>query len=264
VVGCFNVSAAGGSSGAIKEVVERFPVPMTAKMPDYERPKIVAAYNGQVRANAAAAEKAAAEKAEAERKAKREAELKAKLAAQYGSVATSQQSGAKSLFKTPTPAPNPLSRDTISLKEDHASAKFLVRTPTPPPRPQYPPYGAAYSWSAVIVSMTVNQNLIMPITVRNLSSQTWPAGGAFRLSYHWYRGGAELIHDGARTLLPAAVAPGASVTLAAKLNAPPSAGVSACRWDMVQEATGFQQATTTWFSEKGVAMSAPQTVTVVP
>jgi hypothetical protein len=46
------------------------------------------------------------------------------------------------------------------------------------------------------------------------------------------------------------------VTLNAKVIAPPSAGNSALTWDMVLE--------NVWFSDKGVAMSAPQNVTVTP
>jgi len=137
--------------------------------------------------------------------------------------------------------------------------KHALLTPTapppPPPRPQYPPYGAAYSSNAVLASLKVKQTVFVPVTVRNLSSQTWPAGGAFRLAYHWYRGGGEIVHNGARTFMPAAVAPGASVTLNAKVIGPPSKGVATLRWDMVQE-------NGPWFSDKGVAMSAPQNTTV--
>lgn len=213
-------------------LINVFAAPMTAgRLSGDDRQRVRAAFDQALEDKAQAERRAAADKAVADRKAaadKAEAERKRKaiLAAQSATIGT-QESG----------------------------AKYFVKTPTGPPRPQYPPYGVAYSSNAVLASLTVNQTVFVPVTVRNLSSQTWPAGGAFRLAYHWYRGGGEIVHNGARTFMPAAVAPGASVTLNAQVIAPPSIGVATLRWDMVQENVA-------WFSDKGVAMSAPQNLTV--
>lgn len=181
----------------------------------------------------AAADKLAADKAAAERKAAAD-----KLAAERNAPTALAR---KHAFLTPTAPPPTLPP--------------LLPPPSPPPLPKYPPYGAAYSSNAVLASLKVKQTVFVPVTVTNLSSQTWPAGGAFRLAYHWYRGREEIVHDGAHTVMPAAVAPGASVTLNAKVIAPRSKGVATLRWDMVQE-------NGPWFSDKGVAMSAPQNLTV--
>lgn len=132
-----------------------------------------------------------------------------------------------------------------------APTKVVLPTPTPAPL-----YGAVYT-GGTPATMKVGQAVTVPITVQNTSSQAWPAGGAFHLAFHWYRGGALLVRDGDRTFITTAVAPGATVNLMAKVTAPPTAGASVLQWDMVQEGV-------TWFSDKGVPMSAPKNVNVTP
>jgi hypothetical protein len=122
--------------------------------------------------------------------------------------------------------------------------------------PAEPLYGAVYIGGNPPAAIKAGHVVDVPVIVENTSSQTWPAGGAFRVSYHWFRGGARLA-DGDRTLLPSAVAPGATVTVNAKVTAPSRAGDATLQWDMEQEGSS-------WFSDKGVAMSAPKAVSVKP
>jgi O-Antigen ligase len=90
--------------------------------------------------------------------------------------------------------------------------------------------------------------LTVPVTVRNDGLVTWPAGGsqAVQLSYHWHdpAQGRIVVFDGLRTRLPADVAPGRQVTLAAPVLAPPQPGAYTLQWDMVQEGV-------LWFSAHG-------------
>jgi hypothetical protein len=105
--------------------------------------------------------------------------------------------------------------------------------------------------------MKVGQSVGVTVTVQNTSSQTWPAGGVFHLSYHWFRGGSQIVHDGTRTVFLTAVAPGGSGSVLANVMAPPTAGAAVLQWDMIQEGV-------TWFSDKGVPMSAPKNVNITP
>ena len=107
------------------------------------------------------------------------------------------------------------------------------------------------------MTMKVGQVAMVPITVQNRSSQAWPAGGVFHLSFHWFRGGVQIVRDGDRTFMTAAVAPGATVSLTAKVTAPATTGATVLQWDMVQEGVA-------WFSDRGVPMSAPKSVNVTP
>ncbi len=157
--------------------------------------------------------------------------------------------GQKAMF-LPTPTPFPTSMKNAHF---HPGASAAVPTPTP----AYPLYGAVYTGGNPPATMKVSTSASVMITVQNTSSQTWPAGGAFHLSYHWLRGGSQIVHDGNRTLFPAAVVPGASASLTAKVTAPPTPGATILEWDMVQEGV-------TWFSDKGVPMSAPKNVNVTP
>jgi hypothetical protein len=150
----------------------------------------------------------------------------------------------------PTPTPPPFSRvreASIHTADLHAA----------PPKPVYPAYGAVYTGGNPPATMKVGTAATVMVTVQNTSSQTWPAGGNFRLSFHWFRGGAQVVHDGDRTLLPSAVPPGVAVSLMAKVTAPWTIGAATLQWDMVQEGV-------TWFSNKGVPMSAPKSVNVTP
>ena len=84
--------------------------------------------------------------------------------------------------------------------------------------------------------------LLMHITVRNISTELWPAQGnddgtrSIRLGNHWRsRFGRMLREDDVRAKLPHDVAPGETVSIALRLEAPRKPGVYKVEFDMVQE-----------------------------
>ena len=86
------------------------------------------------------------------------------------------------------------------------------------------------------------------ITVVNRGAYPWPAEGDYRLAYHVYTESGELYEfNGARTLLPRAVAPGEQITLSAQI-APLPVGTYIIRFDMLHEGA-------TWFSDEAVPPS---------
>ncbi len=102
--------------------------------------------------------------------------------------------------------------------------------------------------SQIPSSLQSGQALAIPVTVANVGRGIFPAGGAFPvdLGYHWFDAfGKTVVWDGARTALPADLAPGASVTLNAKVTAPTAGGSYTLKLDLVQEGVG-------WFSSQGV------------
>ncbi len=109
------------------------------------------------------------------------------------------------------------------------------------------PYGATYQASTFAIG--AGTMITVPVTVTNTGSLTWDANSAFRLAYHWYKGSTLVTWAGLRTILPAAVGPGGSLTLQASVQAPPSAGTYTLQWDMVHELV-------TWFSSQGVTPAA--------
>lgn len=157
----------------------------------------------------------------------------------------------------PTPTRSVLASASGMKKAGGVDLSGFSSPPAATPTPKYPPYGAVYTGGAPPATMKAGQTLSVFVTVQNTSSQTWPAGGSFHLSFHWYRGGAQIVRDGDRTFLPVAVTPGVTINLTAKVTAPPTTGAATLQWDMVQE-------NVTWFSDKGVAMSAPKNVNVTP
>jgi hypothetical protein len=180
------------------------------------------------------------------------------------SVTLKAGEGAARAFPTPTPTINVAAAAVLETAKRPGPEKAPVSPPpptvrqaTPTPTPVYPPYGAVYTGGNPPATMKAGTAASVAVTVQNTSSQTWPAGGNFRLSFHWFRGGVQVVHDGDRTLLPSAVPPGATVNLMAKVTAPWTIGAATLQWDMVQEGV-------TWFSNKGVPMSAPKNVNVTP
>jgi len=108
-------------------------------------------------------------------------------------------------------------------------------------------YGAGYDVSSVPKTATFSAPITAPVTVTNASSFAWPAAGAtpVRLAYHWTDLAANTVAwDGQRTLLPADVAIGASVTLNATIATPKTPGTYVLRFDMVREGVA-------WFSTNG-------------
>ena len=95
----------------------------------------------------------------------------------------------------------------------------------------------------------VNAMVTVPVTITNAGSATWQPG-AFNAAYHVYASsGAVVVWDGVRTALPAAVAPGQSVTLNVIVKMPSAVGSYILRFDVVQEGVA-------WFSGQGVPMGS--------
>ncbi|MCB9706082.1 MAG: sulfatase-like hydrolase/transferase [Myxococcales bacterium] len=78
------------------------------------------------------------------------------------------------------------------------------------------------------------------MTLRNLSDEPISEASGDRLAYHWRdRSGAIIHHDGRRTRLPEALAPGEAVTLDALLEAPSAPGSYLLQWEPVREQRGW-------------------------
>ena len=98
----------------------------------------------------------------------------------------------------------------------------------------------------------------VPVPVRNDGPLTWHAGseGNPRLSYHLYDEQGRLVtYDGRRTELPADLAPGSTLTVDAKIDAPAVAGTYLVEWDLVLEGSG-------WFRDLSASEASPSTSTV--
>jgi hypothetical protein len=109
-------------------------------------------------------------------------------------------------------------------------------------------YQASYT-SPVPSTLLVCQRLALPVTIANESPFVWQPSGTnvYNLGYHWlYPSGKVAVFENPRTRLPAAVRPGGTVQVLARIQAPPRAGRYLLVWDMVQE-------NVTWFSLKSAA-----------
>jgi hypothetical protein len=114
--------------------------------------------------------------------------------------------------------------------------------------------------------MTAGETREVLVGVQNAGLATWPREGAqsVQLSYHWDPGGdpgateyrSRDQFEGRRTILPRDLAPGATSTIAALVDAPVRPGQYLLRWDLVGGGTN-------WFS-KGGTPTADQPVTVEP
>lgn len=103
-------------------------------------------------------------------------------------------------------------------------------------------------WSEVVVPevAVAGSDLAVSATVENVSGERWMPIGATRVaaSYHWEsESGERVAWDGARTPLPAPVAPGQSVALQLRVRAPASPGSYVLVLDVVRE-------NITWFSTR--------------
>ena len=108
-----------------------------------------------------------------------------------------------------------------------------------------PTFGAVYTVPASALGPR-GATITVPVTLTNAGSLTWDPAQKFDLAYHLFTpSGAVFVWDGARTLLAAPVAPGASVTLNATVTLPGTAGSFALKFDLVQEGVS-------WFSGQGV------------
>jgi lipoteichoic acid synthase len=130
--------------------------------------------------------------------------------------------------------------------------------PVPPP-----PYPRAFAIDAAAPRLLVtSQEVAVPATVVNAGSGAWDPT-RLHLSYHWLwivprelarRSRTVPYHDGIRTDLGDAVAPGGRVAVQARILAPAWPGVYWLQWDMVEEGV-------TWFAQ--VAPRQPRTLVVV-
>jgi uncharacterized membrane protein len=97
----------------------------------------------------------------------------------------------------------------------------------------------------------------VPVTLRNVGSQTWHSRGQLpvRLSYRWWTAdGALLLVDSMRTDLPHRVEPGNKIKLDAWVRTPSEPGQYILEWDMLREGDA-------WFGDMGAEMLR-QVVTV--
>jgi hypothetical protein len=95
----------------------------------------------------------------------------------------------------------------------------------------------------------------VPVQVRNDGPLTWRSQGegSPTLSYHLYDAQGRLVtYDGPRTELPADLAPGATLPISAKVEAPATAGTYLVEWDLVLEGSG-------WFGSLSGGAATPST-----
>jgi hypothetical protein len=107
-----------------------------------------------------------------------------------------------------------------------------------------PVYGATYQ-TAPNFGAALNTVTTVSVTLTNNGSLTWQPG-AVNLSYHLYAASGNVyVWDGLRTALPAAVAPGATVTVSAIIRVPNTAAQYRVAFDLVREGVA-------WFSTQNV------------
>ena len=114
-----------------------------------------------------------------------------------------------------------------------------------------------------VESVRPKQELTIPVRITNPTTELWSASGdgtgtyAVHLSYHWIDfAGRAVVYDGYRTALPHDLRTGESVSVEARVAAPPIPGRYVLRLSMVQEGVS-------WFdSAAGGASDLP--VEVVP
>ena len=109
-------------------------------------------------------------------------------------------------------------------------------------------YGATYEVPRHLAMRPDSFNDV-PVRLTNEGRLTWQSSATppFALSYHWLTPSSEevVIFDGLRTAFPYPVAPGASVSMTARVRAPNYPGAYTLVWDVVQEHR-------TWLSLEGV------------
>jgi len=126
-----------------------------------------------------------------------------------------------------------------------------------------PPYPLAFGLDGRSPRLLeTSQEITVPLTIVNAGQRAWnPA--AIHVSYHWLwivprelvrRSRTVPYHDGIRTELDRAVAPGAQVAVQGRVLAPAVPGVYWLQWDMVEEGV-------TWFAQ--VSPRQPRTIVVV-
>ncbi|MBI4302016.1 MAG: N-acetylmuramoyl-L-alanine amidase [Chloroflexi bacterium] len=115
-----------------------------------------------------------------------------------------------------------------------------------------PTYGETWIGHKTPAALGAGKTWQVEVTVKNSGKVTWLAGGSnpFRLGYHWYDSAGNAYNESPsleyHTPLPYDVAPGATVTVNARLLVPQKTGNYTLKWDMVQEWI-------TWFAQQGNA-----------
>jgi uncharacterized membrane protein len=104
--------------------------------------------------------------------------------------------------------------------------------------------------SAQLQSLNVGEKATIKVTVKNTGNEPWPNKGSdakqsnrVGLGILWLEGSEKIIQEG-RTMLPATLMPGSSVTLSVNIQAPSQAGYYKLRLSMVQEHVA-------WFNNNG-------------
>jgi hypothetical protein len=111
-------------------------------------------------------------------------------------------------------------------------------------------YRVTYVKAALPARMVRNDLYRVPLTLRNIGSQTWHSRDQLpvRVSYRWWTGSGALLLEGSlRTPLPHRVEPGHEVRLHALIHTPRQPGRYVLEWDLVREGDA-------WFGDMGGAM----------
>jgi len=111
-----------------------------------------------------------------------------------------------------------------------------ARTPSPP-------YSLAFSLDGRSPGvLQTSQEITVPLTIANVGQRAWDPR-AIHVSYHWLwivprelarRSRTVPYHDGIRTELSRAVAPGSRIAIDGRLLAPDVPGVYWLLWDLVE------------------------------
>jgi hypothetical protein len=142
-------------------------------------------------------------------------------------------------------------------------ASSSIAVPAQPVAPSQPvvlkEFAQEITADSNIEKMSVGKIVEIPVRVKNISQETWPAGtveNPVNLAYHWLDStGKMIVLDGMRTPLPNDLAPGSSVNLQAKIQAPDQPGSYTLQLTVVQESVA-------WFENKGAkTLNMPVTVT---
>jgi hypothetical protein len=121
-------------------------------------------------------------------------------------------------------------------------------------------YGIDWQQAPDPGELVAGSTVRFPARVRNTSPHPWRARGATRvdLAYHWLRpDGTRVEWNGLRTMLPADVAPGATVDVDLEIEAPERAGDYRLVLDAVHEQVA-------WFSDRNPATALERDVRVLP
>lgn len=96
----------------------------------------------------------------------------------------------------------------------------------------------AWAWAPVdpIPNLAAGELATVTVSLTNTGTEAWREEAGDWLSYRWLdEDGVALLHEGLRTELPAIVAPGETVLVAARLAAPPQPGRLMLQWEPVRE-----------------------------